>query len=204
MGMTGPTGSRGPTGLAPTDFFGPTGVTGPTGSGKGPTGSSPTGPTGPCCRFGNFATVFASGHPSQIIVSNGAGIPWDTLVTPSTIATSITFSSTNIIISDTGYFLVSVGVMSDPAFMSSTPVVFNVTQNGVNLGPQGTITYLQNVAAGTFTLMSGITFVIKCTTNPTTLEVINNSGITVRLNNAVEHTGFGPGAYMTLVKIRNL
>lgn len=156
--------------------------------------------------------VLAGETSTPVLVPDGTAVPWSTLITPPTVPTFITFDNNGgvapgtvtggeIIIDDTGYFLVTVGLMPDPnTGQSATPMFFNITVNGAT-AQNAIITYLANNASGVFTMMSGITLFIQATTTPTYLQVVNQSGVTATLNNAARTTGSGPAAYVTLMKL---
>jgi hypothetical protein len=159
--------------------------------------------------------VVIGGHPAQVMVPSGQALPWDEIFLPPTVSTPITFDNNGgvapgtvtggeIIISDTGYFLVTVGIMPDlgPPGQDASPFIFDVTVNGVATQDRA-ITFKSHNAGNVATYMSGLTFILYAPTNPTYVQVVNFSGFLVMLNNALLHTGSGPAAYVTLAKIHD-
>ncbi len=172
-GATGPAGSIGFQGAA-----GPTGAMGVTG---------PTGPTG-----GFVAEYVFLASVSSASIANAAPIPFPD---PAIISSNMSYTSAtgSLTINDTGSYMVNYGVsVNNGAQNTST---WGLSIDGAapalehEIGTKGTGT-------GGF-VMPASHSVLLSVTNPTTIQLVNNSGVSRTL---ASPSGIGTVAFMTVVK----
>ncbi len=202
-GPTGPTGPTGPLGIGSTGPIGPTGPTGPTGpmgfGATGPTG--PTGPTGSSRRgLSDFGMAYLAGSAGGTAVANTATVGLNVLVnTPEGSNISIPAAG-SVQIADNGFYQVTFGVMATFGTAVATGA-FQLRVNGVNTTPQ-TIEFKQIATAGGENSMYSLTVIVNIGVNPSTLSIVNTSGVAVTLNNVSATAAGGPAAYMTVLKLQ--
>ncbi len=197
---TGPTGPTGPTGIR--GSTGPTGPTGPTGTpgtlgAIGPTG--PSGPTGPRgTPIADFGMAYLVGTTTS--VPSATVVPMTALInTPAgTKITLPTPSNGAVQIADTGYYQVTYGVA--PVLGTAIAAgAFPLQLNTVNIGVPNTVEFTK------LTTQTGLyseTVIVHITVNPSTLRILNSSGVPVTLQSVSNSATGGPGAYMTILKLQ--
>ena len=135
---------------------------------------------------------------ATVPVLNGGTVPLNIMVNQLPGSALSLPSTGNIQISDTGYYLISFGVS---VRTNTTPGIFRLelTPPGGS-APVYQILDFRQVAGQNG--MYSITSIVRITTNPTTIRLVNRSGASFNIGNASTLPTGGPAAYVTIIKIK--
>ncbi len=143
--------------------------------------------------------AYLAGSAGGTAVANTATVGLNVLVnTPGGSNISIPAAG-SVQIADNGFYQVTFGVMATPGTAVATGA-FQLRVNGVNTTPQ-TVEFKQIATAGGENSMYSLTVIVNIS-NPSTLSIVNTSGVAVTLNNVGATAGGGPAAYMTMLKLQ--
>ena len=166
-GATGPTGDAGGVGATgPTGDAGGVGATGPTGDAgatgaTGPTGvTGPTGPTGGLGLHGVQAQLLSSS-----IVTDGANVLFDTVLSDQSSAVSYNFAAGEFMIAAPGNYFVSWSVATEAP--QATTVAFALRLDGVSVA---------EAASPNVTGQLTGTALVTVTTVPAVITLVNTTG----------------------------
>ena len=101
-------------------------------------------------------------------------------------------------VADTGFYQVTFGVM--PKTGTSGNIAFQLQLNGSPATPIGGT--VESIGSTTFTSLSNVSIIIRITTNPSTLTVVNVGSGTVQLESLSLTATGAPAAYVTIVKLQ--
>lgn len=177
QGVTGPTGATGPQGIQGIQgVVGPTGTTGATGA-TGPTGLTgdvgPTGPTGPTGEAGTISASANQNATTQNVVDDALVSVTGTNVL--TDGTTLTFADDTVTVTEAGLYMITANTEVTDSVGTYT---FAIVVDGVDYS------YTVDVATDQVPTSNGETIVLQLTTVPTTVTLVNRSGVDVDVTNA--------------------
>ena len=177
LSITGPTGATGPQGIqgvqgeiGPTGPIGPIGPIGPTGA-TGATGA--TGPTGPTGEAGVLSASANQNTATQNVVDDAlVSITGTNVLTD---GTTLTFAGDTITVNEAGLYMITANTEVTDSVGSYT---FAIVVDGVDY------LYVVDVTTDQVSTSNGETIVLQLATVPTTVTLVNRSGVDVDVTNA--------------------
>jgi hypothetical protein len=136
---------------------------------------------------------------SGITVGNSSAIVFTQIVQQAT-GSSISLNTTNgqISIADTGFFQITFGVTPNSTTTTSTSQ-FQLQLAGASGVIQQIMEFKQPANAAS---MVSMTTIVRITTNPTVVTVVNTSGGTRTISNISRLTTGAPAAYVNIIQLQ--